>query len=803
MRRGTYGGRGRAPARAAAIVEFDDDMFSEEMVNTPSQPKRAVSSVRATPPRSTARVAREDDVCDYDDDQFDEDVGGKYVDKRRANIESARATMHPPSEEQSLALKSVSDHNVVIDAVAGSGKTTFILYMAITYALRMLLLTYNAKLKFETRSRADALGITNLEVHTYHSFCVKYISGDCFRDSAIAQNIYNEDGTLVQYDTPDYDLVIIDEAQDMSPLYYDVGRIAMKRAQSDGVPPVKIVVLGDRNQSIYGFMGADTRFITMAEQIYGGKWKRHALTTSYRVTRQIAAFVNVLTSIGNRDAPVMRAVKDGPKPVYMWCTKTEIADAIARRARECPGDVFVLASSVKQRPNHPYAPIVNALVKLGIFVYVPTNDDAVADPNVTQGKVVFSTFHQAKGLERKHVFVLGFDATQTRDNESYIKCSNEMYVACTRSLETLTVWHDKSKIGNRDPIGPLPYLPYDLLGDTCTYAPGRPPHDILPMDALMTHTYYESVTELLRHMPDVYLTEALAGVEVVSISEPGTFIDIPPVSQQKITIKDVEKIIYEDVSAITGTAVAASHELAKKGESTIYKIVKAKRDPAIANITLNPAVPGPLLRLTVIYESHNTQLKNTRNQIRKYDWITKEQMRVCNARLSALIPEDTGTYEEAVIMPGFDPRTVKSVRAIAGGTRPLNVHGRSDIVVDDRLYEIKAVGSLSDTHVAQLLMYYYGYLCAGKRYAMYLYNVLTDELCKVEVNDENLVHSMQVLNHAKNHVDESADDDAFLAKCNDGKYQGVSAKIANCTKCAYALVRMTEALEAGRAAHNP
>lgn len=60
--------------------------------------------------------------------------------------------MQSISKEQSDIVESLEKNNVIVDAVAGSGKTTTCLYIAKKFTdLNILLLTYNAKLKFETR----------------------------------------------------------------------------------------------------------------------------------------------------------------------------------------------------------------------------------------------------------------------------------------------------------------------------------------------------------------------------------------------------------------------------------------------------------------------------------------------------------------------------------------------------------------------------------------------------------------------------------------------------------------------------
>jgi superfamily I DNA/RNA helicase len=52
----------------------------------------------------------------------------------------------------------------------------------------------------------------------------------------------------------------------------------------------------------------------------------------------------------------------------------------------------------------------NSFAEKGIPVFVPSNDDSGIVDNLAASKVVFSTYHQAKGLERKVVVVFGFNA---------------------------------------------------------------------------------------------------------------------------------------------------------------------------------------------------------------------------------------------------------------------------------------------------------------------------------------------------------------------------------------------------------
>lgn len=79
------------------------------------------------------------------------------------------------SSEQQEVMNALVNNNVVIDSVAGSGKTTCNLHIAKKFTeSNILLLTYNSRLKIETREKIKLLKLTNIEAHSYHSFCVKY-----------------------------------------------------------------------------------------------------------------------------------------------------------------------------------------------------------------------------------------------------------------------------------------------------------------------------------------------------------------------------------------------------------------------------------------------------------------------------------------------------------------------------------------------------------------------------------------------------------------------------------------------------
>ena len=346
------------------------------------------------------------------------------------------------SDEQKIIIDKLETNNVIVNAVAGSGKTTTILHIANKYKnWKILVLTYNAKLKIESRQKCDNLKLKNIEIHSYHAFCVKYYNSDCYTDSKIQYMLNKND----LHTTFNYDLVVIDECQDMTPLYYD---LCCKIIFSHKIKP-KICILGDPDQNIFKYNGADKRFMELAKDVFNFNqysWLTLKLSTSYRITNQMANFINCCIFNENK----MKAIKHGPEVKYLICDvfgdyslhipHNEIMIYLNKYKYD---DIFILAPSIKS-PETPVRKLANMLSNQGIPIYVPNNDNDKIDSDIIKGKVVFSTFHQVKGLERNATLVFNFDKSYFdyfNKTASVDKCPNELYVAITRAKESMVLLH--------------------------------------------------------------------------------------------------------------------------------------------------------------------------------------------------------------------------------------------------------------------------------------------------------------------------------------------------------------------------
>ena len=122
------------------------------------------------------------------------------------------------SEEQAYVIQHIKNgENAIVNAVAGSGKSTTVLSIAtFTKSLKTIQFTYNSMLRHEIKEKTEALGIKNLDVHTYHSMAVKYYHSGAYTDTGIRYILANKVAPRIHI--PKKDIIVINEAQDMTPL---------------------------------------------------------------------------------------------------------------------------------------------------------------------------------------------------------------------------------------------------------------------------------------------------------------------------------------------------------------------------------------------------------------------------------------------------------------------------------------------------------------------------------------------------------------------------------------------------------
>jgi len=260
--------------------------------------------------------------------------------------------MNKTSEEQNFIIENVKQNkNVVVDACAGSGKSTTILSTALQLShLRFLLITYNSSLRKEMKEKIKELDIRNVTVHTYHSLAVNKYDPRAHTDSGIRQILYKN--TQPSSPVKPQDIIVLDEAQDMTLLYFTF----VLKFVKDMNHKFQLMVLGDYMQGLYEFKGSDIRFLTLAQDLWQGfsllqtqDFENCTLKMSYRITNEMAAYVNDVM-LGEQRVNACRA---GPTVYYMRDSTRNLQILVSCRIKELiqlgvpPSDIFVLGASVK------------------------------------------------------------------------------------------------------------------------------------------------------------------------------------------------------------------------------------------------------------------------------------------------------------------------------------------------------------------------------------------------------------------------------------------------------------------------
>jgi len=574
------------------------------------------------------------------------------------------------SIEQMNIIDAIKTNNVKVNSVAGSGKTTTVLHMSqILDNESILLLTYNARLKLETRNKKKQLQLNNLDVDSYHSFCVGHYNNKCFKDSVIIKLLKENTKPIKKIN---YSIIVIDEAQDMNKLYYKL----VNKIINDNIKDCRICIIGDRYQCIYQFKSADFRFITLADKIFKPnelEWKELKLSTSFRITNQMADFINHCVMGFN----YINAQKNGNKVRYIMTETFDFQrpiEEVLYYLNDCHyDDIFILAPSVKKGKNDsPVRVLANALTKCNIPIHVPTDDDERLDEDIIKNKVVFSTFHQVKGLERKNVIVYGFDESYfqifNKDADPNV-CPNELYVAITRGSENLTIFHNTQK-------NYVPFLNEELLEKYTYYERNR------------LRTVYDGgktitldVSEITKHMPSEIVNKALDYFEKIEINKKEKFINIP--------IKTKQGNLHEYVAEINGILIPSYFEYVNNNKMTIYDILMNKN--LSIDIKLSMDMPtSDLLKLATIYSAFSSGYFYKIKQIQNYDWMEDEKLDDAVDRLDLVINKNA-RFEIEVSNPELKIGKV--------------IVGRMDCMDGDTIWEFKCTKELDSDHFIQLAIY--------------------------------------------------------------------------------------------------
>ncbi len=623
-----------------------------------------------------------------------------------------------PSLEQQRVLDAVTDgRNVIISAVAGSGKTSTILQVAKGNPQKSILaIVYNRRLKFETIERAKQEGLSNIVIDTYHGYGYSRYSKECFTDQGLKRVVEKD---VQVKEKSDFDIICLDEQQDMTPIMYNFVR---RKIITDNISKhPQYVIVGDVRQEIYAFNHADYRFLSRADKAFPSSrpWTKLEHTVSYRLTPSIARFLNTCVS---EHAPLSTIRPDGPKPRYLVCNNEEdpydeflyYYDKLKVRVE----DIVILAPSLRIPAVQKLANTISKLhPELSLYVAM-SEDDSVSSVLSTK-KLVFATYHQTKGIERKACIAFSFDASYFRYFARHSlpeQCTNAVWVGLTRATTHLSLLHHHEQPS-------LPFLDMDKVRETCTYLPLRELQAQITEGAseeekeVSTGASIESannrgltysgrkrqdenrsvawkVTLLTRNLNESTISHAISllRLQIISIGTSRARPYLP---------SEVEGLngSVEGVANINGTAMPAIYQFRGSGRCSLYQsvmkdcnkrnsIVPNEMRAAVALMDGRRLTTSDIMLLANIDSAAQSGYIFKLTQLQDHSWLNK-------IRLGGVMRQ---------MQPHVNPRGWFE-RSSAANIDEKVVRGRIDVTDGDTLWELKNTQALEPVHALQLAVY--------------------------------------------------------------------------------------------------
>ncbi len=209
--------------------------------------------------------------------------------------------------------------NIVVAAGPGSGKTRLLVHKLASLLMledvkheQLLMLTFSRAAATEFKKRLiDLIGNAAyfVEIKTFHSYCFDLLgkvgnlkdSENAVKDAAeMIANGEVELGRITK------SVVVVDEAQDM-----DENEFALLKALVLRNEDMRLIAVGDDDQNIYEFRGADSKYLRELINDYGAQ--KYELSQNFRSAKSIVEFSNeYVKTITQRmkELPIVSAKND-------------------------------------------------------------------------------------------------------------------------------------------------------------------------------------------------------------------------------------------------------------------------------------------------------------------------------------------------------------------------------------------------------------------------------------------------------------------------------------------------------------
>ncbi|MCY7310023.1 MAG: ATP-dependent helicase, partial [Chitinophagaceae bacterium] len=348
--------------------------------------------------------------------------------KRTLTPEKFKKLFGALSPEQLEIIKDAQHQYIVVAAGPGSGKTRVLVHKLASLLLaedvkheQLLMLTFSRAAATEFKKRLLELignAANFIEIKTFHSYCFDLLGrvGSLAQsDDILKLTVEKIKGGDIETSRITKTVLVVDEAQDMNSDEYKLVQTLMEQNEE-----MRVILVGDDDQNIYGFRGADSRY--MQQLITENAAIKYELIENYRSKNNIVAFANQwAASITNR-------LKDEP--------------GFAKQSQN--GNIQIVAYS----SNNLIVPLVDAITKTDLSgtccILTKTNEEATQITGLLVQKGLRAKLIQSNdGFNLSNLFELRFFSDQLKGTDNSPVISEQEWASALRKFSAFA---EKSSI---------------------------------------------------------------------------------------------------------------------------------------------------------------------------------------------------------------------------------------------------------------------------------------------------------------------------------------------------------------------
>ncbi|MDR2828143.1 MAG: ATP-dependent helicase [Acholeplasmatales bacterium] len=351
------------------------------------------------------------------------------------------------SEKQREIINDKDDKYIVVLAGPGSGKTMLLTHKLASLYMsedvkheQMIMLTFSRAAATEFRIRLRKL-IGNsayyITISTFYSYCfdLQGIIGNLDRTDDIIKttieaiknnSIYqNKIGKLV---------LVIDEAQDISEEEFDLIKLLMEKNEE-----MRIIAVGDDDQSIYLFRGASPKYLEELSKFSGAK--TFELLTNYRSKSNIVSlsnsFIEQMKGRLKRNKIVPNTVEKGIVKIYKYKSQFICAPAVNSLINNINENSLNGTTAILARTNEEVLQIGALLIKNGISVKYVVGNSKINIYDLAEMRYFYSLLNVTD--DTKIIEIEDWNKTKTQLELKYV--SSNILNYC---LSALNVFEEQS-----------------------------------------------------------------------------------------------------------------------------------------------------------------------------------------------------------------------------------------------------------------------------------------------------------------------------------------------------------------------